>query len=147
MKRFAIVALILYGLLMLASGQVARERYEASTPKVLTALPLPSALAASEGADPISFPQCIPLSAIHSDEDCPYVFVVDERSGYFGHETVVRKVVIELVACDGETAALSPGALGASQDVVFESNRLLEDGEPVIVVEEAHGDMKGTEAL
>ena len=64
-----------------------------------------------------------------------YVFVIEERAGFLGRETVARRVNVTALAADERFVALAGGAVSSQQSVVSASTRPLVDGDRVRVLD------------
>ena len=78
---------------------------------------------------------CVPLTALHSDGDKYYVYVINEKDTILGTETAVDKVQVEILDKNNEQAAVD-GAFSWDQKFVLTSSKTLRDGDRVRLLEE-----------
>ena len=78
---------------------------------------------------------CVPLTALHSDGDKYYVYVINEKDTILGTETAVDKVQVEIFDKNNEQAAID-GAFSWDQKFVLTSSKTLRDGDRVRLLEE-----------
>lgn len=78
---------------------------------------------------------CVPLTALHSDGDKYYVYVINEKDTILGTETAVDKVQVEILDKNNEQAAID-GAFSWDQKFVLTSSKTLRDGDRVRLREE-----------
>ena len=73
----------------------------------------------------------MPLSALYGTEGQQYVFVIDTQSSVLGEVQVARKVDVTVQEQNETRAALQDGVLSASQKVITDTDRGIEDGSRV----------------
>ena len=78
---------------------------------------------------------CVPLTALHSDGDKYYVYVINEKDTILGTETAVDKVQVEILDKNNEQAAID-GSFSWDQKFVLTSSKTLRDGDRVRLLEE-----------
>ena len=78
---------------------------------------------------------CVPLTALHSDGDKYYVYVINEKDTSLGTETAVDKVQVEILDKNNEQAAID-GTFSWDQKFVLTSSKTLRDGDRVRLLEE-----------
>lgn len=78
---------------------------------------------------------CVPLTALHSDGDKYYVYVINEKDTILGTETAVDKVQVEILDKNNEQAAID-GTFSWDQKFVLTSSKTLRDGDRVRLREE-----------
>lgn len=78
---------------------------------------------------------CVPLTALHSDGDKYYVYVINEKDTILGTETAVDKVQVEILDKNNEQAAID-GSFSWDQKFVLTSSKTLRDGDRVRLMEE-----------
>lgn len=78
---------------------------------------------------------CVSLTALHSDGDKYYVYVINEKDTILGTETAVDKVQVEILDKNNEQAAID-GAFSWDQKFVLTSSKTLRDGDRVRLLEE-----------
>ena len=78
---------------------------------------------------------CVPLTALHSDGDKYYVYVINEKDPILGTETAVDKVQVEILDKNNEQAAID-GTFSWDQKFVLTSSKTLRDGDRVRLLEE-----------
>ena len=77
------------------------------------------------------YKSCVPLSALYGTEGQQYVFVIDTQSSVLGEVQVARKVDVTVQEQNETRAALQDGVLSASQKVITDTDRGIEDGSRV----------------
>lgn len=77
------------------------------------------------------YKSCVPLSALYGTEGQQYVFVIDTQSSVLGEVQVARKVDVTVQEQNEIRAALQDGVLSASQKVITDTDREIEDGSRV----------------
>lgn len=78
---------------------------------------------------------CVPLSALYADGNQNYILLTDTQSSILGEELVSRKVIVEVVEKNEEYAALSGTPATEEDRIVVFSDRQIEPGEKVRLVE------------
>lgn len=78
---------------------------------------------------------CVPLTALHSDGDKYYVYVINEKDTILGTETAVDKVQVEILDKNNEQVAID-GTFSWDQKFVLTSSKTLRDGDRVRLLEE-----------
>lgn len=78
---------------------------------------------------------CVPLSALYADGNQNYILLADTQSSILGEELVSRKVIVEVVEKNEEYAALSGTPATEEDRIVVFSDRQIEPGEKVRLVE------------
>ena len=78
---------------------------------------------------------CVPLTALHSEGDKYYVYVINEKDTILGTETAVDKVQVEILDKNNEQAAID-GTFSWDQKFVLTSSKTLRDGDRVRLLEE-----------
>ena len=78
---------------------------------------------------------CVPLTALHSDGDKYYVYVINEKDTILGTETAVDKVQVEILDKNNEQAAIDC-TFSWDQKFVLTSSKTLRDGDRVRLLEE-----------
>ena len=131
-RRAAGVALFAFFVAMACFGMLSRAIDDASVARVSVVRAAPQALAGAAGEMPDEpaaqtvCPLCVPFGAVQADGPQRYVFVIEERAGFLGRETVARRV---------RFVALAGGAVSSQQSVVSASTRPLVDGDRVRVLD------------
>lgn len=82
-----------------------------------------------------SYPQCVPLNAIHGAAPDQYVLVLDESETVLGKEKVARKVNVTIEDQNQSRAAVS-GALSNSDKVIVGSSKSIFEGDRVRLKDE-----------
>ncbi|RDC08417.1 efflux RND transporter periplasmic adaptor subunit [Eggerthella lenta] len=78
---------------------------------------------------------CIPTKSLRQDGSQYYVLVAESRNGFLGEELVARRVNVIVQDTSDGYAALSDGSLSSEQDVLVRSDKVVEDGDKVRVVD------------
>lgn len=140
-RRAAGVALFAFFVAMACFGMLSRAIDDASVARVSVVRAAPQALAGAAGEMPDEpaaqtvYPLCVPLGAVQADGPQRYVFVIEERAGFLGQETVARRVNVTALAADERFVALAGGAVSSQQSVVSASTHPLVDGDRVRVLD------------
>ena len=140
-RRAAGVALFAFFVAMACFGMLSRAIDDASVARVSVVRTAPQALASATGEMPDEpaaqtvCPLCVPFDAVQADGPQRYVFVIEERAGFLGRETVARRVNVTALAADERFVALAGGAVSSQQSVVSASTRPLVDGDRVRVLD------------
>ena len=74
---------------------------------------------------------CIPLEALHQNGSLFYVFVSEERSGFFETDQVARKVNVTVLDTGNGYAALNAGEISSQQEVLVRSNKVVEENDRI----------------
>lgn len=77
------------------------------------------------------YTSCVPLTALYGNKGQQYVYVLDSRSSVLGEIQVARRVDVVVEEQNETNAALQPGMLSASQKVITDADREIEDGSRV----------------
>lgn len=79
---------------------------------------------------------CVPLSALHSDGDNYFLYVLGEKSTVLGTEQTASKVDVEILDKNAEYVAVD-GFFDWDQQFILTSSKTLNDGDRVRVLDEA----------
>ncbi len=83
-----------------------------------------------------NYTTCVPVSALHMNNQNYFIYVLEERQGIMGTEKVAVSVPVTLLAKDATNAAIEPLApLGYEEQVISFADRPLENGSRVRVKE------------
>lgn len=82
------------------------------------------------------YSSCVPLSALHSDEDKYYVLMFEEKETVLGTENVAKRADITIKDKDGMYAALDENIILTSDEVITSSNKNINGGDRVRKEEE-----------
>lgn len=74
---------------------------------------------------------CVPLSALYKEDNQYYLFVVEGTETILGTEQTVRRLDVTVIDQNSEYAALENGSVTTEQDIVTDSEKLLEAGDRV----------------
>lgn len=74
----------------------------------------------------------VPFSAYHSDNGGGFLYVAEQKESVLGLQYVVRRVSVNLLANDGETAAVE-GILSGDEQIISACDRSIQEGERVRV--------------
>ena len=85
-------------------------------------------------SDPYSI--CVPMAAIRSDGQDRYVLIVIEVQTVLGIEYKAERVDVTITNKNAKYAALGEGTLTSDQKVISDSNKEIESGDRIRVVEE-----------
>lgn len=72
-------------------------------------------------------PCCVPLLALHTDNDRNFVYVVNEREGILGEEYYVEEINVSVIDKNDKWAAVE-GALTTDSEIVSSSTKEVEKG-------------------
>ncbi len=79
-----------------------------------------------------SFPYCISMDALHQDENQrDFVYVLEETHTMLGRELVARKRVVEVLDQNGQDAAIAPGSIDETDQIIQSATKPFADGEIV----------------
>ncbi len=79
---------------------------------------------------------CVPLAALHQENQQYFVYVLEENAGILGKEWVARALQVTVEDRNESVAALSSSALSSQAKVIIETDRAIEDGSRVRLMEE-----------
>ena len=79
---------------------------------------------------------CVPLSALHSDGDTYFLYVLGSKSTVLGTETTASKVDVEILDKNADYVAVD-GFFDWDQQFILTSSKTLNDGDRVRVLDEA----------
>ena len=83
-----------------------------------------------------AYPVCVPLSALHVDDNNQaYVLVPDEYETIMGTEVRARKVGVLVLEKNESYAALEEGTLSAQQDIIVQADKTVQEGSRVRISE------------
>ena len=75
---------------------------------------------------------CVPIAALRQGEGSEYyILVVSEKETVLGEELIAKKIDVKVEKKDGEFAAINDGAIGRSEQVIIDSNKIVEDDDRV----------------
>lgn len=75
---------------------------------------------------------CIPLQALHEEGADRYaVYITEEKDTMIGKELVARKVMVKVIDQDAEFAAVDSDTLSSQQNIIYTSDKTIEDGTTV----------------
>lgn len=80
---------------------------------------------------------CVPLTAVHEENNSTFVYVEDTENSILGTVTVARKIPVTVQDKNETLAALKNGALSSRQKVVTDSDREITDGSRIRVAEDS----------
>lgn len=78
----------------------------------------------------------IPLSALHSQDNSDYVWIVEEKQTILGTELTARKQKVKVIDRDESYAALEEGSLTEDEKFIVESDKEIKDKARVRLTEE-----------
>lgn len=79
---------------------------------------------------------CVPLNAVHEENNSAFVYVEDTENSTLGTVKVARKIPVNVQDKNETWAALKEGALSSEQKVVTESDREISDGSRIRLAED-----------
>ncbi len=75
-----------------------------------------------------SFSLCIPISALHTDENQRnFVYIVSERAGILGNELVAEKVYVQVLDQNDTYAAIEEGVIDRKTELILTATQELDD--------------------
>jgi len=77
-----------------------------------------------------NYDQCVPVSALRSDNTGYYIFVVEQRNTVMGMQNIVVRENVSITASDDENASVR-GALSRDSNVIVSSNKSVQSGDRV----------------
>lgn len=80
------------------------------------------------------YKSCIPLGALREGQNEYFVLVTNEEDTILGKELKAKKVVVELKAKNNLMAAVDGLYLSSNQELIVDSNKSIEDGDKVRLV-------------
>lgn len=96
------------------------------------ALELGTAATAQIVREEQAYSLCVPIQALYQGEQNQYyVLVTQEEETVMGTQMTAKRINVTVLDKNATYAALSEESLSASQDVIIESDRVLEDGDRV----------------
>lgn len=96
------------------------------------ALELGTAATAQIVREEQAYSLCVPIQALYQGEQNQYyVLVTQEEETVMGTQMAAKRIDVTVLDKNATYAALSEESLSASQDVIIESDRVLEDGDRV----------------
>ncbi|MGI6070664.1 MAG: efflux RND transporter periplasmic adaptor subunit [Blautia sp.] len=79
---------------------------------------------------------CVPVSALRQENGKYFVYVMEERNSVLGEELAVRKNPVDVLEKNESYAALAEGGLNSQQKIIVNTDREIQDGSRVRLVEE-----------
>ena len=77
------------------------------------------------------FGLCLPLAALHTENDRNYVYVLKEREGILGEEYYVDEVNVRVIDKNENWAAVEEGVIGKESIIILSATREFERGDTV----------------
>ena len=78
----------------------------------------------------------VPATALRQENNKMYVFLLDTENTILGQQYVVRKTEVKVLDKNGDYAALDEGALNGDSQIIMETDRYVEDGARVRLMDE-----------
>lgn len=78
----------------------------------------------------------VPATALRQENNKMYVFLLDTEDTILGQQYVVRKTEVKVLDKNGDYAALDGGALNNDSQIIIETDRYVEDGARVRLMDE-----------
>ena len=79
-----------------------------------------------------AYSACVPVQALYQgDQNQYYVLIVQEQETVLGTQLTAKRMDVTVLDKNDSYAALSEDSLGADENVIVESDRVLEDGSRV----------------
>lgn len=70
---------------------------------------------------------CVPLAALHTENDVDYVYLCEEQETILGTELIAKKMKVKVLEKDEAYAALEDGSLTNEEKFIAESDREIKD--------------------
>ena len=83
-----------------------------------------------------SYPTCVPISALHEDNNEKFIYVIQETTSVLGDELKAQKVVVKVLDQNENFAALSDGTITNDQKIITGSDKNISGGSRVRLAEE-----------
>lgn len=98
-------------------------------PQGVGSLGMSATLTKSEGTE--SFPCCIPIQALYSDNNgtLHFVYVIGEREGILGKELYVERRNVRVLDYNDRYAALEEGTIGKNDRIIMSGDREYSEGD------------------
>lgn len=74
---------------------------------------------------------CVPLEALHVEENNYYVLIMGERDTILGTETTAERINVKILDKDDKYAAVEEGALSIWEEIILTSNKSIKGGDRV----------------
>lgn len=81
------------------------------------------------------YPLCIPAGGLRSDDTGKFVLVLEQQKTALGDTLTLRRVDVEVLEQNSQYAAIAEGTLNANQQVVITTNRQVDEGSRVRLME------------
>lgn len=81
------------------------------------------------------YPLCIPTGGLRSDDTGKFVLVLEQQNTALGDTLTLRRVDVEVLEQNSQYAAVAEGTLNANQQVVITTNRQVDEGSRVRLME------------
>ena len=81
------------------------------------------------------YSDCLPISAIHEDQDGYYVFILEEQKGILGIEEIAAAVKVDIIERNFTMAAIKEQPLLKNEKIIIEINKTIQNGDRVHVTE------------
>lgn len=78
-----------------------------------------------------NYPVCVPLDALHSEDNKYFVLMIDNANTVLGTEVVATKINVEIAEKNSEIAALKDGPLGNYHEIIVSTNKSIKNGDRV----------------
>lgn len=78
----------------------------------------------------------VPATALRQENSKMYVFLLDTEDTILGQQYVARKTEVKVLDKNGDYAALEAGALNGDSQIIMETDRYVEDGARVRLMDE-----------
>lgn len=83
-----------------------------------------------------SYQTCVPISALHEDNNEKFIYVIQETTSVLGDELKAQKVVVKVLDQNENFAALSDGTITNDQKIITGSDKNISGGSRVRLAEE-----------
>lgn len=81
------------------------------------------------------YPLCIPTGGLRSDDTGKFVLVLEQQKTALGDTLTLRRVEVEVLEQNSQYAAIAEGTLNENQQVVITTNRQVDEGSRVRLME------------
>jgi hypothetical protein len=78
-----------------------------------------------------NYPVCVPISAVFEEDNSYFVYVLEEEASVLGIVNIAKRQTVAIVDKNEQYAAISENSLSNSQNVIIDSDRIIQNGASV----------------
>jgi len=78
-----------------------------------------------------NYPLCVPISAVFEEDNSYFVYVLEEEASVLGILNIAKRQTVTIVDKNEKYAAISESSLSNSQNVIIDSDRIIQNGASV----------------